>query len=70
MKFSEFKALDKWEQVRTITGIIPQTGDIDRDNRILISRLATVCLISRVVAGDADQEFLDEQLAKMFPKED
>ena len=70
MKYSEFKALSNWEKVRTITGIIPQTGDIERNNRILINRLATVCLISRVEAGDADQDFLDEQLTKMFPKEE
>lgn len=66
MTSEEFKALTPWEQVRTLTGIIPMTKDSEKDNRILISRLSLVCLISRVQAGDAEQSFLDECIDKAF----
>lgn len=70
MTFTEFKALSSWEKVRTITGIIPQTGDIEQDNSILIYRMAICCLIARVELGDAQQDFLDKTLMKLFPPEE
>lgn len=66
MTSSEFKALTNWEKVRILTGIIPQSGDIAENNRALVARLSLCCLISRVEAGDADQEFLDECINKSF----
>lgn len=60
----EFKALNNWEKVRTLTGMIPD------DRESMLGRLALSCLISRVELGDADPDFLDETIDKYLPPAD
>lgn len=66
MSADEFKALPNWEKVRAISGIMPLSGDDKRDLNQMISRLTLICLISRVEAGDADVDFLNEQIDRSF----
>lgn len=66
MDILEFKNLTNWQKVRALSGIIPQSGDTQEDNRLLVHRLAIICLISRVEAGDASQTILDTIIDKMF----
>ena len=70
MTAQEFKSLSNWKKVRLLTGMIPQSGDLERDNAILIDRLVLCCLISRVEEGDASQEFLDNIIDKKFGEEE
>lgn len=65
----EFKKLTNWQKVRALSGIIPQSGDIESDNRLLIHRLAIICLISRVEAGDATETILNTVIEKMFKQD-
>lgn len=65
----EFKKLTNWQKVRALSGIIPQTGNVEEDNKLLIHRLAIICLISRVEAGDASETILNTIIEKMFKEE-
>ena len=60
MNAAEFKKLTPWQQVRSLSGMYI------KDEEHMSDRLALICLISRVVIGDADQEFLDSQIDKDF----
>jgi hypothetical protein len=66
MTAEEFKALSNWKKVRILTGIIPQSGDLNEDNQTMIGRLAICCLISRVEEGDATQDFLNKVIDKFY----
>lgn len=66
MTAQEFKDLSNWKKVRLLTGMIPQSGNLEQDNALLIDRLVLCCLISRVEEGDASQEFLDKIIDKKF----
>jgi hypothetical protein len=66
MDVLEFKKLTNWQKVRALSGIIPQSGDTAEDNKLLIHRLAIICLISRVEAGDASETILNTVIEKMF----
>ena len=62
----EFKKLSNWQKVRALSGIIPQSEDLEQNNRLLVHRLAVICLISRVEAGDASETILNTVIEKMF----
>jgi len=66
MKAEDFKSMANWEKVRTLSGMIALSGDDKRDVRAMVARVALICLISRVEMGDADQEFLNQQIDKAF----
>lgn len=66
MNAIQFKKLSNWEKVRALSGIIPQSGDLQQDNNSLVHRLALICLISRVEAGDASETVLHNIIEKMF----
>jgi hypothetical protein len=66
MTASEFKELSNWQKIRTLSGVVPQTGSLETDVKILTDRLAICCLISRVEEGDATEEFLNEIIDKAF----
>lgn len=63
MTAEEFKALSSWDKVRTLTGIVSGSGEA------VMTRMALICLISRVELGDADPDFLNEIIDKAFPAE-
>jgi hypothetical protein len=69
MTAEEFKALSNWKKVRILTGIIPQSGDLEQDNAALIDRMAICCLISRVEEGDASPAILNKIIDNMFGAE-
>ncbi len=60
MNRNDFKNLTPMEQIRALTGIIPN------ELNSAIIRLALINLITRVEAGDADKEFLNETIDKSF----
>jgi hypothetical protein len=64
-----FKKLTNWEKVRALSGIIPQSGDEKQNNAILTQRLALICLISRVEAGDSSEVILHNIIEKLFGEE-
>ena len=69
MKAEEFKALPHVNKIRTLSGIFfNDEEDLVRSNNALISRLALICLITRVIEGDADESFLNDYIDKCFPK--
>lgn len=70
MTAQEFKDLSNWKKVRLLTGMIPQSGNLEQDNAILIDRLVLCCLISRFEEGDATREFLDSIIDKKFGGEE
>ncbi len=70
MPAQEFKDLSNWKKVRLLTGMIPQSGNLEQDNALLIDRLVLCCLISRVEDGDASQEFLNKIIDKKFGGEE
>jgi len=61
-----FKKLTNWQKVRALSGIIPQSGNFEQDNAALVQRLALICLISRVEAGDANETILHNIIEKLF----
>lgn len=60
MTKDEFKSMSPLEQIRVLSGIFVQ------DERIMMSHLVLINLITRVELGDADMDFLDSQLDKAF----
>ena len=70
MTAQEFKDLSNWKKVRLLTGMIPQSGNLEQDNALLIDRLVLCCLISRVEEGDASQDFLNKIIDKKFGGEE
>ncbi len=66
MTAEEFKKLPNWNKVRTLSGMIPLSGDNEVDVQLLTNRLVLICLISRVEEGDAEQSFLDKCIDKAF----
>ena len=70
MTAQEFKDLSNWKKVRLLTGMIPQSGNLEQDNALLIDRLVLCCLISRGEEGDASQDFLNKIIDKKFGGEE
>lgn len=66
MTAQEFKDLSSWKKVRLLTGIIPQSDNIEDNNAILINRMVLCCLIARVEEGDASEEFLNKYIDTYF----
>ena len=66
MTAKEFKELSNWKKIRTLSGIIPRTGSLEADVKILTDRLAICCLIARVEEGDASEDFLNQIIDKAF----
>lgn len=66
MTAEDFKAMPNIKKIRTLSGMIPLSGNSEADVQHLTSVLALICLISRVEEGDATQEFLDKTIDKAF----
>lgn len=66
----EFKSLTHMEQIRVLSGVLQLSGDDKEDVKMLTTTMALICLITRVASGDADAEFLDSVLDKVFADEE
>lgn len=60
MDYQTFKDLSVYEQIRVLTGIVPQ------DIETITNRIALINLIVRVELKEADASFLDDTLKKLF----
>ena len=66
MTAEEFKAMSHVEKIRALSGVIPLSGNSDTDVQIMTSRLGLICLITRVMMGDATEEFLETTIDRLF----
>jgi hypothetical protein len=66
MTCDEFKALDSWNKIRAMSGIIQLSGDHERDSRMLQARMYFFCLVARYELGDVDQATYDRMIESMF----
>jgi hypothetical protein len=70
MTANEFKEMPNIEKIRVLSGMIPMSGDHERDVNHLVGVMGLICLISRVEMGDASASFLSKQIDKAFGVKD
>lgn len=66
MTVDEFKAMTPLKQIQTLTGIFSLTGVDERDVAILSDKCAIINLICRADCGEADKDFVDDIIDRMF----